>query len=513
MAAPPGLAKDLFEDMGRKVADAQGEGIDDGESKVVDEIETLCMNCHENGTTRLLLTKIPFFREVIIMSFDCPHCNFKNSEVTPAGEIQQRGCKYSFKVDRAADLNRQIVKSDTCIFRIEDIDLEIPPGRGQLSNVEGILSMVAEDLAQKQAERKEVIPEVYEQIQGIIRTLEAMKTGLQFPFAITVNDPAGNSWIEPSPDDKGGKYLRHEYARTPAQNEAIGLGGGDEEEAAEGDAPPSEIRPEYQASQMYPHMPAAGTNNVDDDEIEENQVYSFPATCPGCTKPCATKMKMVNIPHFKQVVLMSTVCEYCGYRSNEVKTGGAVPEKGRRITISVENKADLSRDILKSGSCAVRCPELNLEMEPGTLEGRFTTIEGILTQVRDDLRNSIFDEESGGSGSDSVQKEARAKWDAFFERIDKGIRGDVKFTLILEDPLAESYVQSFTAPEPDPQMTVEDYVRTHQEEEDLGLNDIKTEGYEEGQAREEVKVEEAKLEEAKAKAEEAASNGMVAEGG
>lgn len=47
-APPPSIAKDLFEDMGRKVADAQGEGIDDGESKVVDEIETLCMNCHEN---------------------------------------------------------------------------------------------------------------------------------------------------------------------------------------------------------------------------------------------------------------------------------------------------------------------------------------------------------------------------------------------------------------------------------------------------------------------------------
>jgi hypothetical protein len=49
MANPQlGLAKDLFEDMGRKVADASREGVDDEEMKVVDVIESLCMNCHEN---------------------------------------------------------------------------------------------------------------------------------------------------------------------------------------------------------------------------------------------------------------------------------------------------------------------------------------------------------------------------------------------------------------------------------------------------------------------------------
>jgi len=138
-------------------------------------------------------------------------------------------------------------------------------------------------------------------------------------------------------------------------------------------------------------------------------------------------------------------------------------------------------------------------MEPGTLDGRFTTIEGILTQVRDDLRNSIFDEEDGG---DSMDPGVKTKWDEFFDLITKGIKGEVKFTLILEDPLAESYVQSFTAPEPDPQMKVEDYTRTHQEEEDLGLNDIRTEGYEGEQAADE-----------KEEAEEAAKNGMVSEGG
>ncbi|OCK97831.1 zinc finger protein-like protein zpr1, partial [Cenococcum geophilum 1.58] len=471
--ASQSLAQDLFEDMSRKVADASREGGgEDGEAKVVDEIESLCMNCHGDGTTRLLLTKIPFFREIIIMSFDCPHCHFRNSEIQPAGEIRQRGIKYTLKADQEGDLNRQIVKSDTCLFRIEDIDLEIPPGRGQLTNVEGLLTMVASDLEQKQPERKELILEVYKKIEGIIQTLKHMAGGSKFPFTITVDDPAGNSWIEPSTDDKLGKYTRYEYPRNAEQNAALGLASGGEEALA------TELRPEYHANQMYPQMPAeSSVNNVDEEDIVENQVYSFPASCPGCAKPCATNMKMVNIPHFKQVVLMSTVCEHCGYRSNEVKTGGAVPEKGRRITLSVEKAEDLTRDILKSESCAMQCPELNLNVEPGTLGGRFTTIEGILTQVRDDLHTSIFDA-SDNTGGDSMDATAKEKWVTFFSQLSAAIRGEVKFTIILEDPLASSYVQSFTAPKPDGQMKVEDYERTNEEEEHLGLKDIKTEGYE-----------------------------------
>lgn len=42
------LAKDLFEDMGRKVESMNGTNSSEGdaEGKVVEEIESLCMNCH-----------------------------------------------------------------------------------------------------------------------------------------------------------------------------------------------------------------------------------------------------------------------------------------------------------------------------------------------------------------------------------------------------------------------------------------------------------------------------------
>lgn len=180
---------------------------------------------------------------------------------------------------------------------------------------------------------------------------------------------------------------------------------------------------------------------------------------------------------------MSTACEHCGYRSNEVKTGGEVPEQGRRITLQVLQKEDLARDILKSESAVLLCPELQLRVEPGTMGGRFTTVEGILTQIRRDLRGQAFGLESGDSEAtdgtgDSVTGDSRQAWNTFFAALSDAIEGKTEFTLVLEDPLASSYVQSLTAPQPDPQIVVEDYARTAEEEEDLGLADIKTEDYE-----------------------------------
>ncbi|KAI1098819.1 zinc finger protein zpr1 [Jackrogersella minutella] len=451
---------DFFESIGQKAGHLApttngtngAAHTDDDDEKVVEEIESLCMNCHENGTTRMLLTKIPYFREVILMSFSCDKCGFSNSEIQSAGTIQPKGSRYLLRLTDMTDFERSVVKSDTAIVKFIELDLEVPAGRGQLTNVEGLLTTIMDDLELGQEARKEQLPEVYTKVGEIIKKGRAMLAGEVFPFRLSVDDPAGNSWITPNMRDGVGKWEKHEYVRTPEQNEALGLAATN---------------------------PATGDASTDDDEIIPDQVYEFPATCPGCMHPCTTKMKMVDIPHFKAVVLMSTVCADCGYRSNDVKTGGAIPELGKKITLRVETPEDLARDILKSESCSLESPELNLQVNPGTLGGRFTTVEGLLTQVRNDLHNQIF--ETGAEGGDSLQTDERSQWAAFFDGIDAAIKGEKKFTVILADPLASSYVQKTVDPDQDdPQITTEDYERTEQEEEDLGLKDMKVEGYEAG---------------------------------
>lgn len=75
---PIGQAVETIDTVPEGAADADAEA---DEPQVVDNIESLCMNCEEQGMTRLFLTRIPFFKEVVLMSFECPHCHFRNSEI------------------------------------------------------------------------------------------------------------------------------------------------------------------------------------------------------------------------------------------------------------------------------------------------------------------------------------------------------------------------------------------------------------------------------------------------
>ena len=113
--------------------------------------------------------------------------------------------------------------------------------------------------------------------------------------------------------------------------------------------------------------------------------------------------------------------------------------------------------------------------------GRFTTVEGLLTQVRDDLHRHIFDldgdDGDGREGGDSLPEGTKRAWKEFFDKLNKAIAGEVEFALVLQDPLAGSYVQNLYSPDPDPQISIEDYERTDEENEDLGLNDVNVEGY------------------------------------
>ena len=88
-------------DIGAVVDSADGQEAGGGDdSDVMDGITTMpsyCVCCEENGTTNLLLTKIPYFRDVIIMAFSCPHCGYRSSEVQDAA-VEDLGSKFELVV-------------------------------------------------------------------------------------------------------------------------------------------------------------------------------------------------------------------------------------------------------------------------------------------------------------------------------------------------------------------------------------------------------------------------------
>uniref|UniRef100_A0A672J705 ZPR1 zinc finger n=1 Tax=Salarias fasciatus TaxID=181472 RepID=A0A672J705_SALFA len=136
-------------------------------------------------------------------------------------------------------------------------------------------------------------------------------------------------------------------------------------------------------------------------EAMRNEVLVFNTNCPECNAPASTNMKLVQIPHFKEVVIMATICDSCGHRTNEVKSGGATEELGTKITLHITDPSDMTRDVLKSETCAIFIPELEFELGMAAVGGKFTTLEGLLKDIKDLIvsKNPFVTGDSGVTAS------------------------------------------------------------------------------------------------------------------
>lgn len=118
-------------------------------------LESLCPNCNKTGETRMMLTQIPFFKDILVVSFTCPHCHYRNNEVQNAGTLAEFGCKITLTVTTKEDLNRDIVKGEFATTFIPELQLEVPFNKkGMMTTLEGYLTTFKEDLLLNQAYRK-----------------------------------------------------------------------------------------------------------------------------------------------------------------------------------------------------------------------------------------------------------------------------------------------------------------------------------------------------------------------
>ncbi|KAE8257245.1 hypothetical protein A4X13_0g2487 [Tilletia indica] len=496
--------------------EGDGQPVAEQQQKMVEEIESLCMSCGKNGTSRMLLTSIPYFKEIIIISFYCPHCHESNSEVQSAGEIQEKGVVYTLHLTSPSDLNRSLVKSGTAVVNLPELELEIPPKRGQFTTVEGILRDTVRDLQLDQPVRRAAQPEVAARIDALcgrlneilgdtideegnvvtnmnlVTNMSAADDGATTrnfrPFTLKLDDPSGNSFLEFTGDARSlgkgdSKWTKREYKRTQEQNAMLGL-------AAPPEAP-KVIDPEavIAAAQARAAAIANGedvgeggagagggfSKEAGETDFENEEIFTFPDTCSSCSAPLMTNMKKVSIPYFKEILIMSTNCERCGYRDNEVKSGSAISATGRKLTLRVEDASDLTRDILKSETAGLAIPSIELSLDHGTLGGRFTTVEGLLQQIYDELASKalVRGDAFGGGGE-------RERFETFLDKLKAVMecREEVlPYEIELDDPLANSYIQNPYAPDPDEQVKVDNYERNFDQNEELGLNDMNTENY------------------------------------
>ncbi|KAK2997174.1 hypothetical protein RJ639_026042, partial [Escallonia herrerae] len=123
----------------------------------------------------------------------------------------------------------------------------------------------------------------------------------------------------------------------------------------------------------------------------------------------------------------------------ELKPGGCIPAKGKKVTVRVTSIGDLSRDVIKSDTAGVSIPEIDLELGSGTLGGQVTTVEGLITKISESLERV-----HGFTFGDSIDDNRRSKWQDFRARLTKLLKVEEPWTLILDDALANSFVAPAT---------------------------------------------------------------------
>lgn len=157
---------------------------------------------------------------------------------------------------------------------------------------------------------------------------------------------------------------------------------------------------------------------------------------------------------------MATMCDNCGYRTNEVKPGGGIESQGVKIVVNVSSPEDLNRDILKvincykclpiinmyllldyyyfqSETCSLSIPQLDFEVGALSLSGRFTTIEGLVTALYDQLKDTLTTFYAGDSQSEDVI----TKTNQFLDKLNKIKKCEMSVDIILTDPAGNSYIQ------------------------------------------------------------------------
>ena len=108
---------------------------------------------------------------------------------------------------------------------------------------------------------------------------------------------------------------------------------------------------------------------------------------------------------------------------------------------------------MKSETCAVNLPDIELELCMGTLGGVFTTVEGLIEKIQDHL-----DETNQFADSDT---EFSGRMSALLQDLADMRDGKKPFTLILTDSLSHSFLSNPYHPDPDQRLTIEFRERTH----------------------------------------------------
>lgn len=396
--------------------------------------------------------------------------------------------------------------------------MEIPNNtqKGKLTTIEGFISTTKEHFenALNDGLYNEMGDEFLEKIKSFVAKVNDALSYKKLPFQFIIDDPAGNSFIEnpfaphtdpyakiryydrtkevlesmgymQQPDNikkqnnsAEDEIITHQIGNNKESADLIGINNIISEKETVAKKTNEFVSQKYydnkrqfevykSSSKISSHL-VDFTKSIESNDNIKEEALKFPAECFCCHKPGETYMCICSIPYFKEIIISCFKCQECGYKTTDVKGGGGISDKATRYTLTVKSGDDLNRDLFKSETASICIPEIEFETDTGSLGGMFTTVEGVLEKINSTISEMPF---SQGDSNESN------KLDEFCQKIKNLIKLEKPFTLILDDPLSNSFIFSPFNPNEDPCLVKEEYQRTWEQNEELGINDMKVENY------------------------------------
>ena len=156
-----------------------------------------------------------------------------------------------------------------------------------------------------------------------------------------------------------------------------------------------------------------------------------PGPCPDCGKEIEYIYYTENIPYFSDILLLSGVCQDCGFRITDTMILN--DHEPCRWEMKVETPEDLDARVILSIQGEIDIPELGVNIHPGpACSGFVSNIEGVLCRAEDAIHRALH----------SCEGDEIATANDLLERIDQVRKSELPFTVIITDPSGNSGIVS-----------------------------------------------------------------------
>ena len=156
------------------------------------------------------------------------------------------------------------------------------------------------------------------------------------------------------------------------------------------------------------------------------------APCPQCSVEESLTMLTISseIPYFGEHTQITVLCDKCGWKHTDF-----IPSDGEKPGFSslvIDSEKKNAARVVRSSSCTIRIPELDLEVSPGgSSSGYVTNIEGVIKRFENAIETII-------RGSDEDQESEIAR--QILERLVMVKEGEENVRLELLDPRGRSQI-------------------------------------------------------------------------